>query len=109
MFVLAFAFPSGEGMGVGQRRQRLDAADSASRPERRPPQQKGKPFAKPPAARHAQHDDDAGPLLDRPKRAFRSNDRRPGASPGNRPPAGKGGPAKPPRGTPAPGKRGPRK
>lgn len=103
----ASASPSGEGVGTGQRRQRLDAADGASREERRPPQQKGKPFAKPSAARHAQHDDDGSPLLDRPKRA-RSTDRRPGAAPGKRPPTGKGGPTKPPRGTPAPGKRGPR-
>lgn len=99
--------PPGEGMGMGQRRPRLDAADGAPGSERRPrqdtlgraSQQKGKPFAKPPAARHAQHDDDAGPLLDRPKRAFRPNDRRPGTTAGPRPPAGKGGPAK----------RGPRK
>ncbi len=109
--------PFGDGQGDGQRRQRPDATDGAARPQRTPRPDspgrtapaKGKPFNKPPAARHAQHDDDAGPLLDRPKRAFRPNDRRPGAAPGNRPPAGKGGPAKPPRGTPAPGKRGPRK
>lgn len=100
--------PSGEGMGVGQRRQRLDAADGALRQERRPSQHKGKPFAKPSAPRHAQHDDDGSPLLDRPKRAIRPNDRRPAAPPGKRPPTGKGGPSKPPRGTPAPTKRGPR-
>lgn len=107
--------PSDEGMGVGQRRQRLDAADGASRQERRPRQDapgrpaphKGKPFAKPSAPRHAQHDDDGSPLLDRPRRA-RPTDRRPAAPPGKRPPAGKGGPTKPPRGTPAPNKRGPR-
>ena len=97
----------GEGQADRHRAKRGDAPDAAaksSRPPRqdspgRPPQQKGKPFNKPPAARHAQHDDDAGPLLDRPKRAFRPNDRRPGTAAGPRPPAGKGGPAK----------RGPRK
>lgn len=99
--------PSGEGMGVRQRRQRLDAADGATRHDHRArqdsptptPPLKGRGFKKPPAARPAQHDDDAGPLLDRPKRAYRPNDRRPGATTGKRPPAGKGGPAK----------RGPRK
>lgn len=109
--------PFGDGQGDGQRRQRPDVADGTTRAQRPPRPDssgrtaapKGKPFSKPPAARHAQHDDDAGPLLDRPKRAYRPNDRRPGAAPGNRPPIGKGGPAKPPRGTPAPGKRGPRK
>lgn len=98
------------------RRPRPDAADSAPKHPRgprqdasgRPPQQRGKPFAKPSTTRHAQHDDDGSPLLDRPKRAFRPNDRRPAAPPGKRPPTGKGGPSKPPRGAPAPNKRGPR-
>ncbi len=85
---------SGDGMGVGQRRQRLDAADGAPRPERRPSQQKGKPFGKPSAPRHAQHDDDGSPLLDRPKRAFRPGARHPGTAPGKRPPKGKGNPTK---------------
>ena len=97
----------GDGQGDRHRAKRGDSTDTAAkspRPPRqdspgRPPQQKGKPFNKPAAARHAQHDDDAGPLLDRPKRAFRPNDRRPGTTAGKRPPAGKGGPAK----------RGPRK
>ncbi len=109
--------PFGEGEGDGQRRQRPVAADGAARPQR-PPRpdspgrtapMKGKPFYKAPAPRHAQHDDDAGPLLDRPKRTHRPNDSRPGSSSGKRPPAGNGSPTKPPRGTPAPGKRGPRK
>lgn len=98
---------SGEGQGVEQRRARLDAADGAPRQGRRPrpdshspsASRAGKPFNKPPAPRPAQHDDDAGPLLDRPKRTYRPNDRRPGTSSGKRPPVGKGGPAK----------RGPRK
>ena len=98
----------GEGQTERQRRPRPDTADGAVRPPRTP-QRKGKPFTKPSATRHAQHDDDGSPLLDRPKRAFRPGDRRPGAPAGKRPPAGKGGPTKPPRGTPAPGKRGPRK
>ena len=106
----------GEGQTEGQRRPRPDTAEGSVRPPRNPRQDAssraarttGKLFAKSPAARHAQHDDDGSPLLDRPKR-FRPNDRRPGASPDKRPPAGKGGPTKPPRGTPAPGKRGPRK
>jgi len=97
----------GEGQGDRHRAKRgatPDAVAKSPRPPRqdspgRPPQQKSKPFSKPAAARHAQHDDDAGPLLDRPKRAFRPNDRRPGTAAGPRPPAGKGGPAK----------RGPRK
>lgn len=108
--------PFGEGQSERQRRPRSDTADGAARPPRnprqdkpgRPPQQTGKPFTKPSATRHGQHDDDGSPLLDRPKRAFRPDDRRPGAPSGKRPPAGKGGPTKPPRGTPAPGKRGPR-
>lgn len=108
--------PFGEGQAERQRRPRPDTADGTTRPPRnprqdgpgRPPQQKGKPFAKPATTRHAQHDDDGSPLLDRPKRVFRSNDRRPATSPGKRPPSGKGGPTKPPRGTPAPSKRGPR-
>jgi 23S rRNA pseudouridine2605 synthase len=97
----------GEGQGDRHRAKRGDTPDAAAkspRPPRqdspgRPPQQKGKPFNKPAPARHAQHDDDAGPLLDRPKRAYRPNDRRPGTAAGPRPPVGKGGPAK----------RGPRK
>lgn len=105
-----------DGMEPDLRRPRPDAADSAPKHPRgprhdatgRPPQQKGKPFAKPAATRHAQHDDDGSPLLDRPKRAFRPNDRRPPAPPGKRPPTGKGGATKPPRGAPAPNKRGPR-
>lgn len=108
--------PFGEGQPERQRRPLPDTADGATRPPRnprqdgpgRPPQQKGKPSAQPSARRHAQHDDDGSPLLDRPKRAFRADDRRPGTPGGKRPPTGKGGPAKPPRGTPAPGKRGPR-
>lgn len=108
--------PFGEGQAEGQRRPRRDAAEGPVRPPRNPrqdapgrsPQQRGKPFAKPATTRHAQHDDDGSPLLDRPKRAFRPNDRRPAAPPGKRPPTGKGGPSKPPRGTPAPNKRGPR-
>ncbi|WP_422057794.1 pseudouridine synthase [Sphingomonas sp.] len=104
-----------EGIDPDPRRPRPDAADPARqhahRPRQdapgRPPQQQGKPFAKPSATRHAQHDDDGSPLLDRPKRG-RPNDRRPAASPGKRPPTGKGGPTKPTRGTPAPSKRGPR-
>lgn len=107
----------GEGQAEGQRRPRPDTAEGPIRPSRNPRQDapgrtartKGKPFAKPPTTRHAQHDDDGSPLLDRPKRAHRPDDRRPGAASGKRPPAGKGDPTKPPRGTPAPSKRGPRK
>lgn len=95
--------PSAEGVAPGQRRPRPDAADTAPRQERRATPHKGRPLARPAAPRPAQHDDDSGPLLDRPKRKF-----RPGAAPGKRPPTGKGRPGKPPRGTPAPGKRGPR-
>jgi 23S rRNA pseudouridine2605 synthase len=106
----------GDGQAERQGRPLPDTADGPARPPRtsrqdkpgRPPQQTGKPFAKPAATRHAQHDDDGSPLLDRPKRAFRPDDRRPGAPSGKRPPAGKGGPTKPPRGRPAPSKRGPR-
>ncbi|QDX25486.1 pseudouridine synthase [Sphingomonas suaedae] len=96
--------PFSEDLTEGQRRKRPDTAAGAMRPSRNPrqdapartapPSPKGKPFKEAPAARHAQHDDDAGPLLDRPKRAFRPNDRRPGTASGKRPPAGKGGPAK---------------
>lgn len=106
----------GDGQAERQGRPLPDTADGPARPPRtsrhdkpgRPPQRKGKPFTKPSATRHAQHDDDGSPLLDRPKRVFRPDDRRPGAPSGKRPPAGRGGPTKPPRGTPAPSKRGPR-
>ncbi len=97
----------GDGQAERQGRPLPDTADGPARPPRTP-QRKGKPFTKPSATRHAQHDDDGSPLLDRPKRAFRPDDRRPGAPSGKRPPAGRGGPTKPPRGTPAPSKRGPR-
>lgn len=81
--------------GFGQR-QRLNAARSAAaraedgRPSSAAPASaKGKPFKKP----APRIDDDAGPLLDRPKRSYRPSDRGP------RPPAKRG----------APTKRGPRK
>ncbi|MDR6850967.1 23S rRNA pseudouridine2605 synthase [Sphingomonas sp. BE123] len=107
--------PFGEGQAEGQRRPRPATAEGPVRPGRNPRPDapgrsapaSGKPFAKPSTPRHAQHDDDGSPLLDRPKRA-RPTDRRPTAAPGKRPPTGKGGPTRPPRGTPAPGKRGPR-
>ncbi|RSY59153.1 hypothetical protein DAH69_18410 [Sphingomonas koreensis] len=53
---------------------------------------RGAAAAKPAKPARPRVDDDAGPLLDRPKRHYRSNDRRP------RPSA-----------KPGPGKRGPRK
>jgi len=81
--------------GFGQR-QRLNAARSAAaraedgRPSSGgPASARGKPFKKP----APRIDDDAGPLLDRPKRSYRPSDRGP------RPPAKRG----------APTKRGPRK
>ena len=86
--------------GFGQR-QRLNAARSAAAKAEDAratsatrTTAKGKPFKKP----APRIDDDAGPLLDRPKRSYRPNDRRPNDR-RPRPPA-KGG---------APTKRGPRK
>lgn len=113
----ANASPAREGIEQEHRRPQRDPAGAAQRAERRPrpdspgrpAQQRGKPLNKPTAARHAQHDDDGSPLLDRPQRAHRPDHRRPGAAPGKRPQPGKGGPAKPPRGTSTPTKRGPRK
>jgi 23S rRNA pseudouridine2605 synthase len=75
--------------GFGQR-QRLNAARSAAaragddRPSSATPASaRGKPFKKP----APRVDDDAGPLLDRPKRSYRPSDRGP------RPPAKRGAPA----------------
>lgn len=83
------AAPTGpEKFGVGQRR-RQRAVSATKRREADPRAAAPAKAAKP---RPARIDDDAGPLLDRPKRHYRSNDRRP------RPPAKQG-----------PAKRGPRK
>ena len=72
--------------GFGQR-QRLNASRSAAAKAGEPrttpaasPPTKGKPFKKP----APRIDDDAGPLIDRPKRPYRPNDRRP------RPPSKRG-------------------
>lgn len=92
--------PSGpEKFGVGQRRRQRVASDKASRRDADP---RATAAAKPGKPARPRIDDDAGPLLDRPKRNYRSSDRRP------RPPA-KSGPGKPGSGKPGPGKRGPRK
>lgn len=80
-----------EKFGVGQRRRQRAATAAASKREGDLRPAAAKP-AKPKPAR-PRVDEDAGPLLDRPKRHYRSGDRRP------RPPS-KGGP---------PAKRGPRK
>lgn len=85
------AAPAGpEKFGVGQRR-RQRAVSAAKKREADP---RTAAAAKPAKPARPRVDDDAGPLLDRPKRHYRSNDRRP------RPPAGKGSPTN---------KRGPRK
>jgi 23S rRNA pseudouridine2605 synthase len=84
------AAPAGpEKFGVGQRRRQRAASTATPKRNGEPRAAAAKP-AKPKPAR-PRVDDDAGPLLDRPKRRYRSSDRRP------RPPA-KG-----------PSKRGPRK
>lgn len=84
--------PAGpEKFGVGQRRRQRVASDNASRRDADPRAATTAKPGKPKPAR-PRVDDDAGPLLDRPKRNYRSGDRRP------RPPAKQG-----------PGKRGPRK
>lgn len=85
--------PAGpEKFGVGQRRRQRAASDNAARRDVDPRAAAAAKTGKPKPARPGV-DDDAGPLLDRPKRRYRSGDRRP------RPPA-KGG---------SPTKRGPRK
>lgn len=85
--------PTGpEKFGVGQRRRQRVASDNAARRDADPRAAAAAKAGKPKPAR-PRVDDDAGPLLDRPKRRYRSGDRRP------RPPA-KGG---------SPTKRGPRK
>ncbi|HEY0622205.1 pseudouridine synthase [Sphingomonas sp.] len=77
--------PTGlEKFGVGQRRRQRTAAESKR--EADPRSVTAPKPAKPKPAR-PRVDDDAGPLLDRPKRRYRSGDRRP------RPP-GKRGPRK---------------
>jgi 23S rRNA pseudouridine2605 synthase len=87
--------PAGpEKFGVGQRRRQRVASDKDSRRDTDP---RATAAAKPGKPARPRIDDDAGPLLDRPKRNYRSGDRRP------RPPA-KSGPGKQ-----GPGKRGPRK
>ena len=76
------ATPAGpEKFGVGQRRRKLAA--SASAPRRETAAADGASPARQKPAR-PRVDDDAGPLLDRPKRRYRSGDRRP------RPPAKRG-------------------
>ena len=85
--------PAGpEKFGVGQRRRQRVASDNAARRDADPRAAAAAKTGKTKTAR-PRIDDDAGPLLDRPKRRYRSGDRRP------RPPA-KGG---------SPTKRGPRK
>lgn len=71
-----------EKFGVGQRRRQRTASAAASKHDRAPLSATAKP-AKPKPAR-PRVDEDAGPLLDRPKRRYRSGDRRP------RPPAKRG-------------------
>lgn len=85
--------PAGpEKFGVGQRRRQRTASENASKRDADPRAAAAARSGKPkPGRPHI--DDDGGPLLDRPKRRYRSGDRRP------RPPA-KGG---------SPTKRGPRK
>lgn len=74
------AAPAGpEKFGVGQRRRQRVASAATKKREADPRGAVAKP-AKPKPAR-PRVDDDAGPLLDRPKRRYRSGDRRP------RPPA----------------------
>nr|WP_241230500.1 pseudouridine synthase [Sphingomonas koreensis] len=83
------ATPAGpEKFGVGQRRRQR----AVSATKKREADPRGAAAAKPAKPVRPRVDDDAGPLLDRPKRHYRSNDRRP------RPSA-----------KPGPGKRGPRK
>ena len=87
--------PAGpEKFGVGQRRRQRAASESAAK-RAADPRATAKPCATKPA--RPRIDEDAGPLLDRPKHHYRSSDRRP------RPPA------KPGPGRQGPGKRGPRK
>ncbi|MCW4460587.1 rRNA pseudouridine synthase [Sphingomonas sp. BT-65] len=77
--------PAGpEKFGVGQRRRQRAASSSASKRETDPRGGSAPAKAAKPKPARPRVDDDAGPLLDRPKRRYRSSDRRP------RPPAKRG-------------------
>lgn len=79
------AKPAGpEKFGVGQRRRQRAASGGASKHATDPRGGSAPAKATKPKSARPRVDDDAGPLLDRPKRRYRSSDRRP------RPPAKRG-------------------